>query len=484
MITAARMGAVDRNAAALGIPRAKLMESSGNGVARAVQERTEAGAEVCLVCGRGNNGGDAMAAARFLSDRSVRVLLLGRPETIRSKIARDNWEALVASAVDTEQVRDSREFSLGNPDLIVDGMLGTGVTGELREPEASAAAAMADAEGTVVSVDVPSGVDLDSDTQPEGTVEADHVVTFHEMKPGLADLNATVEVVDIGIPDAAELFVGPGDLQTLGRSPDAHKGAFGEVLVIGGGPYTGAPSLAAQGAMRAGADLVRVACPAAIAREVQAYEAGLIVRPLEETPRTRIAPPHVEQLVELASEHDAVVVGPGLGDSQESLAGIREFLPRYRGTAVIDADALRVVSGTESDATVVCTPHAGEFQRMGGETPEDWRERMEAVTAAAAELDVTVLLKGPYDIISDGATTRVNRTGTPAMTVGGTGDVLAGVTGALVCRQPPVEAASIAAHANGRAGELAAKDYDTGLMATDLLTQIPAGLTDDGSDHI
>ncbi|QLD84456.1 NAD(P)H-hydrate dehydratase [Natronomonas halophila] len=476
MITSEEMAVVDANAEALGVPRKQLMESSGNAVARVVREHAAPGDSVTLVCGRGNNGGDAFVTARFLSEFDVTVLLLGRPETIRTDIARENWDALQEAEIDARTVTDSAGFDLDAPDVVVDAMLGTGVTGALREPEATAAQAINATEATVVSVDVPSGVDADTGEAPGPAVEADHVVTFHDEKPGLADLDADLTVADIGIPEAAELFVERGDLQRLSRDPTGHKGDFGSVLVVGGGPYTGAPALSAQAALRAGADLAYVACPEPVAREVQGYSENLIVETL---PGDYLAPPHVEKLLQSAEDADCVVFGPGLGDQDVTLEAVADFLEEFSGTAVVDADALQVVPSVETDATLVCTPHQGELRKMGGETDDDWRERADLVADFADELGHTLLVKGAYDVISDGETTRINRTGNPGMTVGGTGDVLAGATGALACVLDPDDAAPLAAYANGRAGDIVVDEQGYGLTATDLFEALPRALWPD-----
>jgi NAD(P)H-hydrate epimerase len=483
MISARRMAAVDANAAALGVPRKQLMESSGNAVARIVRDVIHAGddpagttgtdeadetdgddaLDVAIVAGRGNNGGDAFVAARFLDGLSTRTFLLGRPETISTDIARENWDVLREVEYDTRVVGDSRAFDLGDPEVVVDAMLGTGVSGALREPEASAAEAINATDATVVAVDVPSGVDADTGEAEGVAVDADHVVTFHDEKPGLSRLDADVRVADIGIPAAAETFVGPGDLLALGRDPQSHKGDHGEVLVVGGGPYSGAPALAARASLRAGADLVRIACPDAVAREVQGFDENTIVIPLD---GESLAPDQVDLLLARAEEHDAVVFGPGLGSADETLEAVADF----------DADALQVVPEVETDATLVCTPHQGELRKMGGSTSDDWRERRDLVSAFAGDIGHTLLVKGAHDVVSNGDETRVNRTGHPGMTVGGTGDVLAGVTGALLSTQDPLDAAAIAAYANGRAGDLVVDDYGFGLVATDLPDRIPEAL--------
>ena len=473
MISSEEMAVVDANAAALGVPRKQLMESSGNAVARVVREAADPDDSVALVCGRGNNGGDAFVAARFLSAYDVTVHLLGREATISTDIARENWDALEAAGIDAREVRDSASLSLGDPDVVVDAMLGTGVTGALREPEATAARAINEGGATVVAVDVPSGVGADTGEAADVAVEADHVVTFHDTKPGLEAVDATVTVADIGIPAAAETFVERGDLLRLSRDPTAHKGEFGEVLVVGGGPYTGAPALAAQSALRAGADLAYVACPEAVAREVQGYSENLIVEAL---PGDRLAPGNVADLTERAADADCVVLGPGLGAHDRTLAAVKGFLEGFEGTAVVDADALRAVPDVETDATLLCTPHRGELRRMGGETADDPAERAALVESFAADLGATLLVKGAQDVISDGERTRRNRTGNPGMTVGGTGDVLAGVCGAMACVLDPPEAAAVAAYANGRAGDIAAEEQGHGLTATDLLEAVPRAL--------
>jgi NAD(P)H-hydrate epimerase len=475
MITSDRMAAVDRNAEAVGVPRKQLMESSGHAVAREVRDLAEADANVAVIAGRGNNGGDAFVAARFLDDYDVAVHLLGRPESIRSAISRENWDALRQAEYDTTVVKDSAGLDIGDPDVVVDAILGTGVSGAPREPEATAIDAVNDADATVVAVDMPSGMDADTGETPSVAVAADRIVTFHDTKPALAD-REDVTVADIGIPEAAETFVGPGDLLALERDPHAHKGDFGDILVIGGGPYTGAPALAAQAALRAGADLAHLAVPDDIADEVQGYSENVIVEPLV---GTRVVPEHVPELLERASDVDVVVLGPGLGDADTTLAAVEEFLSDYPGKAVVDADALRAVPHVETDAELVCTPHQGELEAMGGPRADDWRERADAVEDFATDLGHTLLVKGAYDVISDGETTRANRTGNPGMTVGGTGDVLAGAAAAMLASLDPVPAACLGAYANGSAGDSVVDDQGCGLLATDLLDGLPGALWGD-----
>ncbi|MWV39745.1 NAD(P)H-hydrate dehydratase [Natrialba sp. INN-245] len=469
MITGERMAAVDENAAALGVARKQLMESSGHAVARAVRDVADTGSSVAIVAGRGNNGGDAFVAVRFLEGYETTTLLLGRAETIGTEIARENWDALECADYDVREVTDSQAFDLPDADVIVDAMLGTGISGDLREPAATAARAINDADATVVAVDVPSGFDADGGDHADNRVEADHVVTFHDVKPGLEALDAEITVADIGIPDAAERFVGPGDVD-LARPTDRE----GRPYVIGGGPYTGAPALAAQSALRAGAELSFVAAPDSVTGEIQGYSEDLIVQPYEGDVLT---PDQVDGLVETAERYENVVVlGPGLGTADETLEAVCQFLESYTGRAVVDADALAVVPDVDTDATLVCTPNRGELERMGGPDADSLADIADEIESFAADLGHVVLVKGADDVITDGSRTRISRSGTPGMKVGGTGDTLAGIVAALMEHAEPLDAAGAGAHVNGLAGERLAEDGGYGYLATDLLEEIPAVL--------
>jgi NAD(P)H-hydrate epimerase len=231
------------------------------------------------------------------------------------------------------------------------------------------------------------------------------------------------------------------------------------VLVIGGGPYQGAPYLTGLGALRSGADIVRIASP------VFEPVPDLIYERFE---GKRIGTEHTERLIALAERADVVVCGNGLGT--ESHAVVEAIAPHCK-KAVFDADALRLPLPVARGETIY-TPHAGEFARITGKTlPDDTVGR--ARVARKACIDGTVLVKGHIDIITDGTRVRFNRTGDPAMTVGGTGDVLAGVCGALLCHLPAFEAACVAAYVNGRAGSAAVAERGGGILASDIVNEIP-----------
>ncbi|MDD5420476.1 MAG: NAD(P)H-hydrate dehydratase, partial [Methanomicrobiaceae archaeon] len=422
-ISAARMRAVERNAMALGLGSLQMMESAGRSLALAAQaHRPE---RVLILCGKGNNGGDGMVAARSLQHQAETAVIYPEPGPVTREAAAQ-LHLLRHSAVSLHPVRCMQDVLALRPlfagaDLIIDAMLGTGASGSVREPLAACVDLANESTAIILAADVPTP-----------GIRAARICAFHRPKTEGA------EAVDIGIPIEAECCVGPGDLTLLpARSAEAHKGAGGEVLVVGGGPYQGAPYLSALAALRAGADIVRVASPVMLPQPDLIYE---------RLPGDFIAEEHIEAILRLVDRADAVVCGIGLGEKSHSVvAAIAENAER----AVFDADALRTPLPVAEET--IYTPHAGEFLRMTGtRPPDDLVLRGRAVKAAAT--DGTILLKGATDIISDGSRVRFNRTGTEVMTVGGTGDILAGIIGALFCHLPAFEAACIAAYANGRAG--------------------------------
>jgi len=488
-ISSSRMKAIDTNCAYLGMSTLQLMENAGAAVAQSVKERLGSG-KVLFVAGRGNNGGDAFVAARHLAGIPgylVKVILLGKDLDIGTEEALHNFSLLRFSRVQTLEIRDSSQLTaldwFSEANLIVDAVFGTGIKGKIKEPESTAIDLInreRKAGKTVIAIDIPSGLDPDGGDFDKA-VYADLTVTFHRMKAGLLTEQAkehtgTVKVAEIGVCADAERYVGPGDLQMLNkRKLEAHKGNAGRILVIGGGPYSGAPALAALAALKTGADLVTAAVPESIAEIVASYSPDLIVKKLSSN---ILCPEDLSVLPDLINSHDVVVMGMGLGKAAETLETVRKILPFCR-KLVLDADALSALSGTlfetlAGNCEIIVTPHAGEFARLRGvETPEDAEAREKAVREFSEENGVVTLLKGKTDIISDGKQTFLNRTGNPGMTVGGTGDVLAGITGAMFSRNPALLAAACAAFINGAAGDLAFEKAGNALLATDVLESIP-----------
>lgn len=472
------MASIDANCEHLGIRRLQLMENAGAAIARYVKEKSSSG-KVVIIAGKGNNGGDTFVAARHLSEHDVTVILLGKKEDIKTKEALHNWKALEKTSIGLVEAPDSKAFDhsiLKEADVIIDGIFGTGVRGKIHEPESTVIDLINNSNTFVLSVDVPSGLDPDG-ADFEKSVHAEQTITFHKMKAGLLSKKARkytgeIIVADIGIPMEAEFYVGPGDIHPFLKRPAvSHKGDAGRVLIIGGGPYSGAPALAALGALRAGADIVTVAAPKSVSDIIASFSPNLIVKKLSGNILVDEDVPIISKLIE---KHDVVVMGMGLGNDKRTICAIQKIIPLCK-KAVIDADALSSNIIPLCHENIILTPHAGEMKRLSGKgVPDKNLERTEFIKNFSKENKVTVLLKGAIDIVSDGKEVRANRTGNPGMTVGGTGDVLAGLTGALFARcRSPLEASACGAFINGRAGDLAFKEYGYGLLATDVIDNIP-----------
>jgi hydroxyethylthiazole kinase-like uncharacterized protein yjeF len=468
-LSAEEMRRIDENCVGLGISKLQLMENAGKAVAERARDICKglrgSSKTVAIICGLGNNGGDGFVAARHLSrDFVVHVVLVGYEKALRTEEARKNWEILEHMDRSVTLYQGAAIFGPQSPlaklsgyDLIIDAIFGTGLAGPVREPELTAIHLINQAKITKLAVDVPSGYGT------ETMVDSDYLVAFHGPKVGPRSKRMTV--CDIGIPLEAELYTGPGDLSLQRRRAESHKGENGRVLIIGGGPYSGAPTLAALAALRSGVDIVTVASPSA--EVIAGFDPNLIVRKIG---IDRVTTREVESLIELIAKHDSVVLGPGLGADEETIRASSALIAACKNLT-LDADALRGLARSEYEAgKIAITPHLGEFEALtGAAIPSDIQERVEAVKAFSRDWNVVTLLKGRIDIISDGTRCRLNKTGNAAMTVGGTGDVLAGLVGALSTSLDKMQAASAAAYLNGCAGDLAYSRFGYSLLATDVI---------------
>jgi len=359
---------------------------------------------------------------------------------------------------------------IGQSDIVIDAMLGVGISGKLREPFASIVKRLNSSHKQVVSVDVPTGLGTDLALKPTMTV------TFHDMKEGMEDARCgKVVVADIGIPKEAQTYIGPGEFVYMPRpSTASRKGDNGRLVVIGGGPYTGAPAFTALAAYRVGVDLVRILTPSSAAGIIAAYSPSFIVHPLA---GQGLNASHVEDVMAALNDCDALAIGPGLGNAPDTLAAVCDILSRCQKPVVIDADAIRAVGQNRKalkGLRGVITPHAGEFELLTGEKlPEDIEGRSRAVKAWARRLEMTILLKGRIDIVSDGNLVKLNRTGNPGMTVGGTGDVLTGIVAGLLARKAsPFNAARLGAITCGYSGDLAFAESGYSLGPLDVACKI------------
>ncbi|HJJ41758.1 MAG TPA: NAD(P)H-hydrate dehydratase [Methanocorpusculum sp.] len=446
VVSSDTMRAIDKNSDAYGVLPIQRMEAAGAHLAQAVL--LEIPSKVLFLCGSGNNGGDGFTAARYLSEEAnVSVIACGMPKT--SDAARE-FLALKSTGADIYAVDSVSDIpDIFDADVIVDCLLGTGARLPLKNIYEVLVNLMNCSKAKVIACDMPTP-----------GARADRIISFHLPKTEGA------ETYDIGIPKAAEIFCGDGDLLIIpSKSKSAHKGAGGTVLIVGGGPYQGAPFLAGIAALRAGADIVRVASPS------DGFYPDIIHERLS---GNFISESHREKLLSLASKSDVCVCGPGLGTNPESLDVVRDVISASK-KAVVDADMLRNPLHRAAESTIF-TPHLGEFERCFGVLPKNTEDRGAAVRLAAKKCGGTVILKGETDVISDGKRVKFNMTGVPSLTSGGTGDVLAGTCGALLCRMNSFEAACAAVYGVCKAGAEIDEEIGDGMLASDLLRKLSSVL--------
>ncbi|MBS7656114.1 NAD(P)H-hydrate dehydratase [Candidatus Bathyarchaeota archaeon] len=484
------MKALELNAEYIGVSTLQLMENAGKAVAEEIYKRFKPNTKITVFCGTGRNGGDGLVAARHLASLGfkVSVNLIGKENDLKSSIVIKNWEAVKSMlwSIETHVLPDSSTIHPCESDVIIDALLGTGAKGLLKQPILQAVKAINESKGFKVAVDVPTGVDSDSGEILGDAVKVDLTITFHKPKFGLKkaeEFCGEIKVAEIGIPLEAELFAGPGDIELVKkpRSLEAHKGDFGRLLVIGGSEtYIGAPAFVGLAALRVGVDLVYIASPEKTAYAISTISPNLITIKLF---GNHLSLNNFGETQSLIKRVDAVVVGPGLGthkETEEALKRIFNALNEFKKPFLIDADAIKTFGETKInlEAPVILTPHAGEFEKLTGVKPSSSiKERIEEVKEASKKFKAVILLKGYVDVISNGEKFKLNFTGNPGMTVGGTGDVLAGIAGAFLAQgTEPFKSAVAASFINGVAGDMAYLEKGYHIVSTDLIEKIPKAI--------
>jgi NAD(P)H-hydrate epimerase len=494
----------------IGVPSLVLMENAGHQVVAAMESAFDelASRRVAVLCGRGNNGGDGFVIARTLSQQGLKVgvFLLGRAADVEGN-ARTNLDIVGQLGLPVIELPDSQAWELHGPevvrfDLLVDAVLGTGLSKPLAGLLRTVVADINASPIPVVAVDVPTGLSTDSHAVTGEAIQAALTVTLGAPKlplvlpPGEACAGDLV-IADIGIPssvidglDGPRLeLVTPADVRRLipVRPSDAHKGDFGHVLVVAGSPgKSGAACLAGLAALRSGAGLVTVATPRSCLSAVAGGAAEYMTLPLSESADGTVDADALVQVLDFPC--DVIAVGPGLGTGSGPAAVVRGLVARARPPVVLDADGLTVFARDPAEllgrdgTDLVITPHPGEMGRLCG-TPTDavQVDRVEVARAFASEHRVHVVLKGARTVIAtpDGAAF-VNMTGNPGMATGGTGDVLTGVTAAWIGQILGAEAAcQVAVYLHGLAGDLAARRRgEVALIASDVIDALGRAVTE------
>jgi ADP-dependent NAD(P)H-hydrate dehydratase / NAD(P)H-hydrate epimerase len=465
VVTPAEMAAADQRTIEVGTPQAALMERAGHAVAWEVRRRlgNAYGKRVVAVCGKGNNGGDGLIAARVLRGWGVRVDVFELADGVR--------------APDFDR-------ALRRADMLVDAMFGTGFRGALEGDAVVVARRSADIP--TVAVDIPSGVDGLTGAVHGDATTAVATVTFAARKTGLCfepgrSLAGEVIVADLGISvgDAVMGVVEAADVQAWlpPRPVDAHKWSAGLLVVGGSGGMTGAPIMASHAAMRSGAGIVWCGVPG---QEAAARAGGteVVVKVLPSTPEGALAGLPAEVRDALGRFH-AAAIGPGLGTAEPTRAAVHELVSALTIPLVLDADGLNAFAGSPEGlrgrpAPTVLTPHDGEYARLAG-TPVG-EDRVMAARNLAEATECVVLLKGPGTVIAapDGRAA-LETAGTAALATAGSGDVLTGIIGGLLTRGlDAFQAAAAGAVLHGLAADAAGH---TGLVASDLVAALPTVLS-------
>jgi hydroxyethylthiazole kinase-like uncharacterized protein yjeF len=533
ILTSAEMSAADRRTAEeCGVPLAELMENAGGAVAAFCLRRYAAAERVVALCGKGNNGGDGLVAARVLAAAGVdvEVLLLGREDEVKgeadhpSQQARRGPRAVAlrrlredAPEVEVKEVVDEAALAaasggLERAELVIDAVVGTGFKPPLRGLAAAVREMVAKVNAVVVAVDLPSGWDADSmEQRAEGAFRADAVVTF--TRPKLAHVFGSltgssknggvfgpVVVAEIGSPDAAVVSASglswAGAAKAIAERPrdvNSNKGMYGHVLVVGGSyGKAGAPAMASVAALRAGAGLVTAAVPGEIVSDVGRVAPELMVVALREFGAVEkadagfgtasVANLEKERLERILKGIKVVAVGPGLGQEGTTAEFVRGLVANCKLPMVVDADALNAFAGRADllDGTgraMVLTPHPGEMARLAGMTVKEVEaDRVGLARRFATEHKLTLVLKGWRTLVAhpDGRVA-VNTSGNPAMAKGGSGDILTGVVAAMLAQFPDdvARAVEAAVYLHGLAGDFAALAMDEHtVLATDTVTHL------------
>jgi len=507
LVKASEMQQMDRfTIQEIGMPGVVLMENAARGASWVFLDHfaPSPGSRVLILCGRGNNGGDGYVMARYLFSAGLKVTVLVLAEF--RKIAGDALVNLgilrrlgfpVREVPSEEQWKKQRRL-LKDCDFVIDGLLGTGLNAPVRGFYAGVIEDVNKANKPVCAIDIPSGLNADTGQVMGAAVRADLTVTFGFPKLGQilfpgAGLAGRLVRMDIGIPDAVAeripsryQLLEAGDFQSLPllEKPDIHKGHRGHLLVLSGSTgKTGAATLTCLGALRAGAGLVTLGIPRSLNPILENKLTEAMTYPLPETAESSLSLEAEEEIFNLMEGKTALAIGPGLSTYPETSLLVRKIVARCPLPMVIDADGLTALASDpgvleKCTGKAVLTPHPGEMARLAGiSNSQVQADRIGVAEAYAQKHGCCLVLKGARTVIAepDGKIS-INPTGNPALSSGGSGDVLTGLIGGFLARGwPPARAACAGAYLHGLAADRLAEEMGPfGVLAGELLQLIPA----------
>jgi NAD(P)H-hydrate epimerase len=505
LVTAEQMRKIDREAIDnRGIPGPELMENAGRGIAKLIIQYVSAEGDepvkAAIFCGKGNNGGDGFVVGRYLHEAGypITIYFMGPVDKL-SPDGRLNYDRALDLKIELVEVSNSADLPDEIDDgFIVDAIFGIGFSGAPRGLAAEIIDFINSQELPVFAVDLPSGLNTDAGQFEGAVVQADCTFTLALPKYGLfvtpgRELAGEVLIVPIGIPDdVIDGFNLKVELSTVDkiaallpeRRPDGHKGDFGKLFVLAGSTnFIGAAALAGHSALRSGCGLVKIGCPQSVQPMIASHIAEATFQPLPDVGKKGVLALRGLGEVRLqAREHDALAIGPGIGQHHETKELILRLLPSVETPMVVDADGLNALVGSleilnEVKAPLVLTPHPGEFKRLVGEAvPVEIHPRIEMARQFAAQYGVTLVLKGSPTIVADkDGACFLNPTGNEGMATGGSGDVLTGIIGSFLAQgMAAMDAAVTGVFVHGMCGYFAAEDLTTrAMIAGDLVDYLP-----------
>ncbi len=484
-----------------GFPGRVLMENAGRSVAISADEFLPPNGFALVIAGRGNNGGDGFVAARHLTSAGfeVEVALLAQADDLDGDAASNcSYAADFAIPIHEQPDDDTLLELLDRADVIIDAMLGTGISGDVRGRFKDVIEMLlVRYDGPVVAVDIPSGIHADTGQVLGVAVKADITNTFGLAKQGMYQYPGRahcgeIRVIDISLAPAAvddeklrTNLSRRAEIQAMlpGRDPDAHKGDAGRVLIVAASPgLTGAAAMAGMAAARTGSGLVTLAIPASLNPIIESKCTEVMTLPLMDHGCGWLGTRNMDQILDFADNVDAVALGPGMGRQEETAKLVREIVGAVSHPMVIDADGINAFAGhcdvlAEADGDIIITPHPGELSRLTEMSVADIQsDRIGTAQHVAADLGVTVLLKGAGTVTADpGGETWINITGNSGMASGGMGDILTGIIASLLgSGLDAVSAGACGAYLHGLAGDVTARSMGPrGYLATDLLDYLP-----------
>lgn len=510
VVTAEQMQHLDQKAIeTYGIPGMVLMENAGRGAAEVILQKFPNlhRSGVAILAGKGNNGGDGFVIARYLLNHgaSVRVYLLADPNVLRGNAQTNHQIFLrmkgevisISSHADYQRVKKDLE----KVDLLIDGIFGTGLDAEVRGYYREVIDHLNSLRKPMVAIDIPSGLDADTG-KPLGTaIQATLTITFGLPKVGLLippgpDHVGELKVIDISLPrrlvEAEKIQIHLLECEeirkrlSIPRRRDSHKGDYGHLVVLAGSVgKTGAAAMACEAALRMGAGLVTLGIPKTLNAIMEVKLTEVMTEPLPETGKQTLSLRGFDAILRLCENKKAVIIGPGIGTFKETQTLILKLLRTLDLPIILDADGLTALASNLKSIPpvkkpLVLTPHPGEMGRLTGLTSKQVLEDRIGMTRSFSQThQVYLVLKGYRTLIgTPQGEIFINPTGNPGMASGGTGDVLTGMIGGLICQGIDVlSSLQMAVYLHGWAGDrVASEKGEKSLVATDLIHQIPAVL--------